>query len=178
MAQKITIQDLQFNGKETDGKLRRLMDDLRLLGSAYNKLVDELTTLTNSTTDAVAPHVLATESGLGADHTVSGLTAKDVLIADSATAARFRQLTFNDLAQTAFDTPVNGDVIKYLDGYYVLGAVSVSISGGHGITIAGTTISVNESQLDHGSLSGLGDNDHPQYLLKTSYYKHFLLMGA
>jgi hypothetical protein len=42
-------------------------------------------------------HVLATTSGLGADHTVSGLTARQVLIATSATAAQFRALQTADL---------------------------------------------------------------------------------
>ena len=42
-------------------------------------------------------HVLATTSGLGADHTVSGLTARQVLIATGATTALFRSLVAADL---------------------------------------------------------------------------------
>jgi hypothetical protein len=42
-------------------------------------------------------HVLATASGLGADHTVSGLTAGRVLRATSATAASFSQLQHNEI---------------------------------------------------------------------------------
>lgn len=43
-------------------------------------------------------HVLATAGGLGADHTVSGLTAGHVLRASGATAAAFAQLAHDDLS--------------------------------------------------------------------------------
>ena len=43
-------------------------------------------------------HVLATTSGLGPDHTVSGLTAGYVLRASSATTAAFAQLAHSDLS--------------------------------------------------------------------------------
>jgi len=36
---------------------------------------------------------------------------------------------------------------------------------GSGLSISNTTISVNQGAIDHGSLSGLGDDDHTQYLL-------------
>lgn len=42
-------------------------------------------------------HVLATTSGLGPDHTVSGLTARQVLVASGATTALFRTLQSGDL---------------------------------------------------------------------------------
>lgn len=42
-------------------------------------------------------HVLATTSGLGADHTVSGLTAGQVLRASAASAALFTKLDYADL---------------------------------------------------------------------------------
>lgn len=178
MATKISIQDYQFNSEKTDEKLRRLMDDLRRIVRSYNDLVDEFTTLKNTPHTDVSPHELAGTDGIGASHTVSGLTAGQVLIADSATDAVFRKLRFTDIDQTDFGSPTNGDVIKYLDGYYVLGPVTVSLESGTGIVIAGSTISVDASELDHGSLLGLGDDDHPQYLLKSSVYKHFLFMGA
>lgn len=34
---------------------------------------------------------------------------------------------------------------------------------GTGLTITGTTMTVNQSALDHGSITGLTDDDHPQY---------------
>lgn len=52
-------------------------------------------------------HVLATTSALGADHTVSGLTARQVLIATGATTAIFRAIQEADLPSTlATDTEV------------------------------------------------------------------------
>lgn len=42
-------------------------------------------------------HVLASTSGLGADHTVSGLTSRQVLIATGSTTALFRALQAGDL---------------------------------------------------------------------------------
>jgi hypothetical protein len=42
-------------------------------------------------------HVLASTSGLGADHTVSGLTARQVLVATGSTTALFRAIETADL---------------------------------------------------------------------------------
>ncbi|MHA1305631.1 MAG: hypothetical protein ACTSPI_18165, partial [Candidatus Heimdallarchaeaceae archaeon] len=39
------------------------------------------------------------------------------------------------------------------------------LTAGSGLSISNTTISVNQGAIDHGSLSGLGDDDHTQYLL-------------
>ena len=47
-----------------------------------------------------AAHVLATTASLGTKHTVSGLTARQVLIATSATAALFRALQDADIPTT------------------------------------------------------------------------------
>lgn len=48
-------------------------------------------------------HVLATTTGLGADHTTSGLTTGQVLRATGATTAAFAQLGFADLGGTLSD---------------------------------------------------------------------------
>lgn len=48
-------------------------------------------------------HVLATETGLGADHTMSGATAGHVLRASGASAAAFAQLQHNDLGGVTSD---------------------------------------------------------------------------
>jgi hypothetical protein len=50
-----------------------------------------------STLSIPSPHVLATTVGLGSQHTVSGLTARQVLIATGATTALFRALVAADL---------------------------------------------------------------------------------
>lgn len=49
-----------------------------------------------------ASHVLATTAGLGAQHTVSGLTSGQALVASGATAAAFRALTAADIAAGTF----------------------------------------------------------------------------
>lgn len=59
------------------------------------------TALTQSAVPAA--HVLATTAGLGPEHTVSGLTARQVLIATAAAAARFRALEFADLPAITLD---------------------------------------------------------------------------
>lgn len=51
-------------------------------------------------------HVLATTSALGADHTVSGLTARQFLVAASATSAQFRAMQVLDLP-TAYSARAN-----------------------------------------------------------------------
>ncbi len=51
-------------------------------------------------TAASGPHVLAGISGLGAGHTVSGLTARQVLIAVSEDGALFRAIQDGDLPVT------------------------------------------------------------------------------
>lgn len=48
-------------------------------------------------------HVIADTSGLGADHTTSGLTAGQVLRASSASAAAFAQLGHGDLGSVSAD---------------------------------------------------------------------------
>ena len=49
------------------------------------------------TTFAPAAHVLATSTGLGAEHTVSGLTAGQVLKAASATTAKFEAVKWGEI---------------------------------------------------------------------------------
>jgi len=51
-------------------------------------------------------HVLATETALGPDHTISGATAGDVLRASGATAANFQALNHADLANKDAETDI------------------------------------------------------------------------
>ena len=55
-------------------------------------------------------HVLAGTAGLGADHTVTGLTARQVLIATAATAALFRALEAADIPALAYAPTVHTHV--------------------------------------------------------------------
>lgn len=80
--------------------------------------------------------------------------------------------------QTDIDTrtgPING-----LTGTTTVTGVGLvnTITAGTTITISGTE--PNEADLDHGGLSGLGDDDHPQYLNDTrgdAKYVHQALTG-
>ena len=42
---------------------------------------------------------------------------------------------------------------------------NTTYTGGTGITLTGTTFSTTDSEIDHGQLAGLSDDDHPQYAL-------------
>lgn len=188
MISKINITDLQFSGTDQNAeKLRRLMDDLRKIARGFNDVVDQLNTLSTSSTGTTA-HVLATTTKLGPEHTVSGLAVSQVLIADSPTDALFRKLRFTDIDGTDFGSPLNGDVIRYVDGYFVYsslpGFASITDPGGDailtwsgtldslswrlpgaGIGMSAGSLYVIAGGIDHGELSGLGDDDHPQYAL-------------
>ncbi|MBW6491863.1 MAG: hypothetical protein K0B15_11795 [Lentimicrobium sp.] len=53
---------------------------------------------------SVASHVLATNTGLGADHTMSGATAGHALVATSATTAQFAQVNHTNLLNIGTNT--------------------------------------------------------------------------
>jgi len=67
------------------------------VGKVFYVNSDGGTTWTTGTAPPVTSHVLASTSALGPDHTVSGLTARQVLIATGATAALFRALEDADI---------------------------------------------------------------------------------
>ena len=74
-------------------------------------------------------HELATTSGLGADHTTSGLTAGQVLRATSATAAAFQAIADADLPSTISrdsESVAAGDVSGSLSGGYQIDAGAVA----------------------------------------------------
>jgi len=107
----------------------------------------------------------------GSDHTASGLTAGYVIRASGATTFAWAQLQHTDLGAVTADqhhagfiglednagtavTPAADDRIQLLTGNTILGIV------------AGTntlTLTVNQANIDHGGVAGLGDDDHPQY---------------
>lgn len=94
-------------------------------------------------------HVLASTSGLGADHTVSGLTSGQVLRATGATTAAFGSLQATDLPSHVLATNT------------ALGSQH-TISGataGHVLRASGATTAAF-AQLQHSDLGGVGANDH------------------
>lgn len=187
---KVGNVDVQF-GKEYDqAKANQLVQSLQQTVGAVNALANQAVA---PTPPSVAVHVLATQAGLGVDHTVAGLEIGQTLIAESSITAHFGFLTFGQLAQTdpgSFASAGNGDIIAFVDGYWsavpnTLGLVSpgadallfwdiTSNGGAGGLTWAlpGTgikfspgSISVDDTQLHHGELQGLLADDHPQYAL-------------
>jgi len=80
-------------------------------GTIWLTIIDDQDArLTNARTPT--PHVIATASGLGAEHTVNGLTAGQVLKAKGATTAQFEQMAHSELSgagtntHTAIDTHI------------------------------------------------------------------------
>jgi hypothetical protein len=66
-------------------------------GTIWLTIIDDQDVrLTNARTPT--SHVIATASGLGAEHTVNGLTAGQVLKAKSATTAQFEQMAHSELS--------------------------------------------------------------------------------
>lgn len=72
---------------------------------------DGATTWTTGFAPPTSPHILATTAALGPEHTVSGLTARQVLIATGATTALFRAIEDADIpASIARDSELHDAV--------------------------------------------------------------------
>lgn len=94
-------------------------------------------------------HVLASTSGLGADHTVSGLTAGQVLRATGATTAAFASLQAGDLPAHVLATNLA------LGGQH-----SISGASAGDVLRASGAAAANFQPLAHSDLSGVGADDH------------------
>jgi hypothetical protein len=192
---KVGSLDIQFGADYDQVKANQLVQSLQQTIGAVNTLANEVSTLETGSSSGVAKHELAGETGLGPVHTVSGLTAGQVLVATSPTVAEFATLKFGQLAQTdagTFAAPAQGDVIAFISGYWSAVPFSTSLglanpgsdalvmwdvlanAGAGGLTWAmpGTgikfmsgSIRVDDTQLVHGHLLGLLADDHPQYAL-------------
>jgi len=125
---KVGNIDIQF-GKDWDSvKANQLVQSLQQVIGAIRTLSSQA----NATPAAagVAKHELADQSGLGADHTVEGLQAGQVLIAQSDAAAHFAFLPFGQIAGTdagSFTEAVNGDVIALVNGYWSAIAIAAAL---------------------------------------------------
>lgn len=192
---KVGSLDIQFGSGYDQAKANQLVQSLEQVIGAVNTLANEVSTLEASGSGTVAKHELAGETGLGPVHTVSGLTAGQVLVATSATVAEFAALKFGQLAQTdpaTFAGVANGDVIAFINGYWSAVPFSTSIGlanpgsdalimwdtlanggtggltwalAGLGIHLMSGSVRVDDTQLTHGHLLGLLADDHPQYAL-------------
>lgn len=197
--------DLQM-GKTYDAlKARRLIEELTRVEQTVNAMIAQLNALqaASGSISTVAPHVLATESGLGPSHTVSGLTVGHVLKAVAAAAAEFAALSFGELAGTdsgSFVAPADGDIIQKVSGYWsavpLTAAFGVTDPGaqallgwnltpsaglgwynlGPGLKFSGGQLQVDPPNIDHNLLKNLTVGDpHPQY---GGYRRQFMTMGG
>lgn len=94
-------------------------------------------------------HVLATTAGLGADHTVSGLTAGQVLRATGAATAAFAALQATDLPAHVLATNLA------LGSQHTISGATM----GHVLRATGATTAAI-AQLQHSDLGSVGANDH------------------
>lgn len=191
---KVGNIDIQFGKDYDQTKANQLVQSLQQTIAAVNTLANQIATPA-SPSDSVAPHVLATQAGLGEDQTTEGLEANQVLIATSPTEAHFAFLTFGQLGgadPNSFAAAENGDVIAFVNGYWsaVSNAQGLGLSdpganslimwdtsadsgngalawamAGNGIVISSGKIAVDAGELTHGDLLGLLADDHPQYAL-------------
>lgn len=132
MAKKVFLSDLDLTLNQLlSAKLENLATDPSATESRvyYNTTtkkvryhngtiwIDLVNDADSRLTDARTPtaHVIATNTGLGAQHTISGAGAGQVLRASSATAANFQQLAHTDLSgigtnsHAAIDTHIADD---------------------------------------------------------------------
>jgi hypothetical protein len=125
---KVGNIDIQF-GKDWDSvKANQLVQSLQ-------QVIGAIRTLANQSSSAapaagILKHELADQSGLGIDHTVEGLQAGQVLLAQSDAAAHFAFLPFGQLAGTdagSFAEATNGDVIALVNGYWSAIAIATAL---------------------------------------------------
>ena len=189
---KVGSLDIQFGPEFDKDKANQLVQSLQKVISALNALV--LSQSQPAPAAGVAKHELADTTGLGPAHTVSGLSAGEVIVATSPASAHFDFLEFGQLKHAdagTFAAPVNGDVIAFINGYWSavpntfglanpgIDAVilwDVTANGGAGgltwalpgsaIAYSPGRIGVDPTQIDHSVLENLtAGYPHPQYLL-------------
>ncbi len=190
---KVGNLDIQFQATWDPVKANQLVQTLQ-------QVVSALSTLANASSSASATpatpvsQVLATQTGLGKYLTVAGLTAGQVLIAESPSTAHFAALSFAQLADTdplTFAAPANGSVIGFVNGYWSAVANSLGLENpgsdalvmwdanadagaggtawalaGAGIKLTSGSIAVDPTEINHNELADLSQgNPHPQYAL-------------
>ena len=131
-------------------------------------------------------HVLATNTGLGADHTISGATAGYVLRASAATAAAFAQLAHTDLTAASIGSNSHATIDTHLaaaspHSSHVVGAYIAGNATGN-VPISNGTINtnLNADMVDGSHASAFATSGHnhdatyaPRYLAlstKTGAY--------
>jgi hypothetical protein len=172
--------DIQFQPVWDPIKANQLVQSLQQVIANVNTQNAAIAAIAAAESAGVAPHVFASETGLGPEHTVSGLVPGNVVVATSETTAEFAALQFGQIAQVDSNTflePAQGDVITFIDGYWsaapsnplnlsdpgqnALVAWSESTSSyawaipDDSLIFAGGTLSVNQGVIVHANLEGL-----------------------
>lgn len=112
--------DIQFSEKYEPEKMRRFVQEVKNITIAVNGLIQTGNTTTSTSTPAIE-HVVATIGGLGASHTVAGLTAGQVLKAIAPNNAAFKVLEFAEMGRVdpaSFNNASQGDVFMMWDGFF------------------------------------------------------------
>lgn len=101
-------------------------------------------------------HVLATNTALGAEQTISGATAGHVLRASAATAANFQQLSHTELSNIGTNTHAQIDTFIGTTAPATYAPISKGVTGGDTHDHNGG----DGAQINHTSLSNIGTNSH------------------
>ena len=104
-------------------------------------------------------HVLATNTALGPDHTITGAAAGQVLRASSATAANFQQLVHADLGSVGADDHHNQSHVLATTAGLGPDHTTSGLTIGQVLRASGATAAAF-AQLQHSDLGGIGVNDH------------------
>lgn len=109
---------------------------------------------------------------------VSGVVAQNVIdigtnatdIGSNTTLIGANTADITNLGSVSANIATNTSNITANDNdiTYVSGVVDTNASN-HSSHTGDATIHFTEGSIDHGSIAGLGDNDHPQYLLSSTY---------
>jgi hypothetical protein len=179
MARALPLLDIQFGDKYEPEKMRRIAEELRRAQRALNALTSEFTQDVDS--GLVAEHAL-----VGPEHSVSGLQPGLVIKAISAEEVTFTTLLLDELGDVETEGVLAGQVLTRIAGGYGFSSIpdlsSLADPGGNrlvwwddsvdhldyliigdGLVVAGGELQVAVSSVDHGTLGGLSNDDHPQY---------------
>lgn len=114
-------------------------------------------------------HVLASTSGLGADHTVTGLTAGQVLRATGATTATFSVLQHSELGGISANQHHNQSHVLATSSALGPDHTVSGLTSGHVLRATGATTAAF-GQLQHSQLGGVSADQHhnQSHVLATS----------